>query len=134
MRKQIGKLIPLATAAIRAKLALEENSKQVNEAYSGYAASYGAAIDQSGLLAATAMFSDQSKRSKTKGDKTCLMDAILDVLKHQDPSISEGSLFDYVQANLAMEYLLKRQILDSSIALKLVLRTFEQVKPKRHES
>ena len=145
--KRVEKLIPYAMDAIDMHLKIkegdikgDENSSgteikigQVNEAYNGYIASYAAAIIQSGLLAATAMFSDEKKADRTKGDKPFLMKTIYEVIKKtKEPAPAESRFFDYVHKAVTSgnSYLLKREILDASIAIKLALRTFELVKPK----
>ena len=125
MNRQVEQMIPDAVAAVTNNLAYNDG-KSVKSAYNGYVASYGAAITQSGLLAATAMFSDENKKSRTEGDKTCLMDAILEVLRNAGKiPPDETRLFDYVLAHQSKKDLLKQQILKASIAIKLAMRTFK---------
>lgn len=153
MRKQIQNLIPAATDAVRVCLldAQRQPREEVNEAYGGYAAAYGSTIDQCGLLAATAMYCDLSKTERTKGDKTCLMDAIWFILCVADSQVMQydrthrpdqqagdraATYFRYVldqhQNHPDRSYALKRQVLDAAVALKLVIRTFTQFNPDAH--
>ena len=133
MSKKISMMIPAAVEAVKNHL-LDKEKGKVNDAYDGYIASFGTSILQSGLLVATAMFSDETKKDKTKGEKGRLMDAVLEVLKSTNPE------FEAFQSLFALVYehqknkLVRKNILDASVAIKLSLRTFEQFDPQKNEA
>jgi CRISPR-associated protein Cmr5 len=89
----------------------------IPSAYNGYISSFGASIMQSGLLPTLALF--ENTNASTKENKEYLSYLIVQVLRGND---EYTSLLRYVlEGN---EQLLKKEILDISIAIKLSIRTF----------
>lgn len=91
----------------------------IASAYNGYISSFGASIIQSGLLPTLAVF--ENTNASTKEDKSYLAKLILKLL----PNTQGNSLLKYVLANKSKEELLKEEIIDIAIALKLSIRTFK---------
>jgi len=90
----------------------------VPSAYNGYISSFGASIMQSGLLPTLALF--ENTNASTKENKEYLSYLIVQVLRGNAEDVS---LLRYVlEGN---EQLLKKEILDISIAIKLSIRTFK---------
>jgi len=123
--RDVEKYIP---AAMRV---LEESfpNGKIPKVYNGYIASLGASIFQSGLKASLALFED--KQANTKGDRSCLLKIIYDILvdnpniSSREKNCSGESLLRYVLAHQQEEELLKEKILDIAVAVKLAMRTFE---------
>jgi len=106
--------------------------KTIPSAYNGYISSFGASIIQSGLLPTLALFENENNKDKTKEDKSVLTKNILKVL---DSGYADDSLLRYVIYKGNRE-ILKQDILNISIALKLTIRTFklkESEKGKKDE-
>ena len=125
-RKNIEKYIPIALEV------LEEHypNKTIPSAYNGYISSFGASIIQSGLLPTLALFENENNQDKTKEDRSVLTKNILKVL---DSNYPDDSLLRYVIYHNGNREILKQDILDISIALKLSIRTFKLDKGKEHE-
>jgi CRISPR-associated protein Cmr5 len=103
-------------------LSKEFTDGTIASAYNGYISSFGASIIQSGLKPTLAVF--ENTNSNSKEDKSFLAKLILKLL---DPNTQESSLLKYVLANKDKEALLKEQILDIAVAIKLSIRTFKLV-------
>jgi len=105
-------------------------NKTIPSAYNGYISSFGASIVQSGLLPTLALFENENNQDKTKADKSVLTKNILKVL---DDSYPDNSLLRYAIYYKGNRELLKQQIIDISIALKLTIRTFKLDKGEKDE-
>jgi CRISPR-associated protein Cmr5 len=112
-RKNIEKYIPKAMEVLKD----EFNDGIISSAYNGYISSFGASIMQSGLLPTLALF--EKKDAPTKKDKSKLTKLILKILDEN----FNGTLLEYALEN--NQDILKKQILDISIAIKLSIRTFK---------
>ncbi len=125
-KKSIENYIPKALKV------LEEHypNKTIPSAYNGYISSFGASIIQSGLLPTLALFENENNKDKTKEDRSVLTKNILKVL---DSSYPDDSLLRYVIYHKGNREILKQNILDISIALKLSIRTFKLEKGKDNE-
>lgn len=102
----------------------------IPSAYNGYISSFGASIVQSGLKPTLALFENENNQDRTKEDKSILNKHILKVL---DEGHEDDSLLRYVIHFRGNETLLKQNIIDISIALKLSIRTFKLEKGKEDE-
>lgn len=98
----------------------------VSSAYNGYISSFGASIMQSGLLPTLALF--ENTNASTKENKEYLSYLIVQVLRGDSADVS---LLRYVLDG--NQELLKKEILDISIAIKLSIRTFKLDKGKENE-
>ncbi len=127
-KKEIDRLIPLASQALVAcGIAGKDPAGhyQIPKAFRGYISSFGAAITMGSLRSAVAFFSRDS--NKTKEPRGLLMNAIYMLLTAKTATESEN-LLTYVCAEQASEALLKEQILNSAIALKLAMNLYTLVK------
>ena len=104
--------------------------KVIPSAYNGYISSFGASIMQSGLLPTLALFENENNQDKTKEDKSVLTKNILKVL---DSDYPDNSLLRYVIHYNGNRELLKQNIINISIALKLTIRTFKLEKGEKNE-
>jgi len=102
----------------------------ISSAYSGYIASFGASIVQSGLKPTLAFFENENNEEKTKESRVVLNRHILKVL---DKNHEDDSLLRYVITYKGNKELLKQNIIDISIALKLAIRTFKLEKGEDDE-
>lgn len=134
-KKNIEKYIPTALEKIDnffikelKKLYPKLKEKSIPSEYNGYISSFGASMLQSGLKPTLALF--ENENSKTQKAKKLLPQTILQIL---DSKTSETSLLRYVINSNKQETLLKKQILDISIAIKLSIRTFKLDKGKDNE-
>jgi len=97
----------------------EFSSGVIPKEYNGYIATFGAGVMMNGLKPTIAMF--ENKNANTNTDRSFLMYLILKVLDKN--SKRDDSLLKYV-LNSKNEKVLKSQILDIAIAIKLCIRTF----------
>ncbi len=121
-RKNIQKYIPEAINVLKK----EFESGVIPSSYNGYISSFGASIMQSGLLPTLALF--EKKDAPTKEDKSKLTALILKIL---DKNSTNTTLLEYVLQKDTI--LLKQQILDISVAIKLSIRTFKLDKGNQDE-
>ncbi len=121
-RRSIEKYIPQTMEV----LDREFGDGVIPSAYNGYISSFGASVIQSGLLPTLALF--ENTNASTKEDKSYLTYIIFQVLTGRDDDVS---LLHYVLDN--NESLLRQQILDIAIAIKLSIRTFKLNKGSRDE-
>jgi len=98
----------------------------IPSAYNGYISSFGASVIQSGLLPTLALF--ENTNASTKENKESLTYLILQILTNRDDDIS---LLRYVLAH--NPDMLRDEILDISIAIKLAIRTFKLDKGTKNE-
>lgn len=131
-KKDVEKYIAKAIKAAREHLSISGDPKSVNAEYDGYAASLGASIVTSGLKPALAFYSDLGVREGVARHK--VLQAIAQILKEEAIFSGLGSeadaLLNFVlkPENEAKQRQLKAKVLAASIALKLALRNFTQVK------
>ncbi len=121
-RRSIEKYIPQTMEV----LDREFGDGVIPSAYNGYISSFGASVIQSGLLPTLALF--ENTNASTKEDKSYLTYIIFQVLTGRDDDVS---LLHYVLDN--NESLLRQQILDIAIAIKLSIRTFKLNKGSKDE-
>ena len=121
-KKRIESYIPKAIEVLNK----EFSDGKIPSAYNGYISSFGASVMQSGLLPTLALF--ENTNTKTKESKEYLTYIIIQVLRAKDDDIS---LLHYVLKG--NEELLKPQIMDIAIAIKLSIRTFKLEKGTKDE-
>jgi len=121
-KKRIEKYIPDAMRV----LDKEFSDGIIPSAYNGYISSFGASVMQSGLLPTLALF--ENTNARTKESKEYLTHIIIQVLTGKNDDIS---LLTHVLNN--NEKLLKQEIMDIAIAIKLSIRTFKLDKGEKNE-
>lgn len=119
-KNRINKLLPMAVEVIAEKL-----TEPIPNEFRGYIASFGAAVTMGSLPAAVAYYSAASKNAKE--DRTKLPVMILKVLKEENSSIEDETLFSYVTSDRAEKnpFETKEDVLHAAIAIKLGLNLFE---------
>ena len=114
---RIEKYIPQIITILK-----RDYGEKVPKIYNSYIASFSTSIAMNGLIATVALYEDMNKikENKTKGDRSYIPKLIMEILTQR-----EESLLRYILENKEAEKVLKRQILDISIAFKLAIRTFK---------
>lgn len=113
-KKEIEKYIPEVLKVLDKTF----TDSSIPSAYNGYISAFGASIVQSGLLPTLALY--ENTNASTKENKEYLSYIIMQVLSG---SSDDRSLLRYcLDKN---ETLVKQQVLDISVALKLSIRTFK---------
>ncbi|SEJ81870.1 hypothetical protein SAMN05192553_1188 [Cyclobacterium xiamenense] len=130
MNKRIEQMIPLAFSAVEESQGLVENGA-ISKQYNGYIASFGASVVLSGMLMSLIYNhrnSTDQHRVRSEKDKSPLFRALFQVVKQyrNDTASQSGDLLAYYQA-CTDKRLLKSQIMDAAVAIKLVVRTFKLV-------
>ena len=120
-------MIPTAFDAV-AKQGLVEGGK-ISKQYNGYIASFGASVVLSGMLMSLIYnhrSSTDEHQVRSEKDKLPLMKTMFQVVKtyRNDLTSKSKDLLAYYQT-CPDKRLLKSQILDAAVAIKLVIRTFE---------
>ncbi len=129
MNRKTDQLIPLAYRAVQENL-VAADGRSISKQYNGYIASFGAAVVQSGILAALVFNYREPEDSHSEEDRRKLMDAIYRVICEQDGERVQGAdLKAYYRHEQTDKRRLKQQILDAATAIKLVIRTFKLTEP-----
>ena len=127
MKTQVEQYIPRAIKVLDARFP----SGRIPKVYNSYISALGAGIFQSGLKATLALY--ENSNANTKGDKSCLLKIILDILDetvdiaqitNSEEECRGGSLLRYVLQSNEDEARLHRKILDIAVAVKLAIRTY----------
>jgi len=121
-KKRVDKLLPLAAEALKhANIAV--NGK-VDAAFRGQISSFGSAVKNGSVLSAVAFFSQQGK---SKVHREYLLKAIDELMSHEVPELVGDNLFKKVQfvQDAVKKTILKEQILDCVIALKLAMNLYD---------
>lgn len=112
-KQKVNKLIPIAYKVL-------SNQKKLDQELRGYISTFGVAITMGSLPAAIAFY---SSNGSSKG-RSILPDLILEVLREDDPTIEKETLFDYVTSSKENDVVIKEQVLNATIAIKLALNLF----------
>lgn len=123
--KKIDKLIPFADVAIRNLVIAKNNESYIPKEFNGYISSFGAAVIQSGLIAA--LYSNH-QTGDSAADRRKLMDVVFEVVKKKRIiPIEQSNILIYarsMESDSVKIRNLKKDILDSATAIKLVIRTY----------
>lgn len=93
---------------------------KIDKAFRGQISSFGAAVTMGSLLSAIAFFSDKGSASV---DRTCLMDAILRILKKENKAPDNcRNLFSYARQGGDN---CREDIINAAIALKLAMNLYQ---------
>ena len=131
MKQKINNLIPVAIRVLEEANTqtniTQNNGKEIPKQYNSYIASFGAAVNQSGLIAALAFFCNENANDEQ--DRHKLMAIIYKIMQDKDPDIPEcDNLFHYVIAlNSQQIHKAKEEIMTIAVALKLAIRTYKLV-------
>jgi CRISPR-associated protein Cmr5 len=152
---KIEKLLPSALEAAKKFITIDNEQLSVPKQFKGYISSFGASVIQSGLMPTLAFYSDAKK---TKGNRSLLIPALIFILfeNKKDWVVDEVKdalviveadetmeklkevmhcFFDwFLEQNKKSPEMLRKELMDASIALKLALRTFREVELKSEKS
>jgi len=117
MKKQIENYLKKGLKEINDRDIVHSN--KIGKVYFGYIASFGPAVIHSGLLPAIAFY--EAETSHAEGDRKKITTMILNIISEKHAN--NATLLDYCIQHQS-DPLLKQNILDASIALKLAMRTF----------
>lgn len=130
MKKRIEKYFPAAMNAIAD--ILQKEGKDIPREYQAYAAAFGSAVLQMGLLPTLAVYAD--KESGSAEDKNALLKVLAKTVcaagtLNQSLSAKlvkeEYDLYKVAVFNRDQERALREHLLDAVVAVKLCLRTFK---------
>lgn len=124
---KVEKLIPIAIECIeKTKLIIVKENKIPKE-FNGYISNFGASIIQSGLMSTVAFF--EAKDTSSNQDRSKLTKLILNVInkeKDRNFEIDEKiNLLDYILKNESKKNIVKEEVINAAIAVKLAMRVFE---------
>lgn len=136
--KQVNKWLKIADEALNDEsIKIVDNNGKVKDVFKGYVSSFGAMVIQNGLPAALAI------NMKSEGDgklRNKIVEAIAYILAssgHLPNCRAENLLINscsLANTNNHRELrILKQDVLDASIALKLMMRTYEFIETKKQE-
>jgi len=128
--KKLEKLIPIAIEAIVEKIQDKDKKnkgKPIPKPFTGYIASFGPSMIQSGLLPTVLFYSE---KGDAKADRRKVLNAICWMIREpgKEP-MTIVQLMDHIIALKRDTFRIKKEILEAVIALKLALRVF----PKKQD-
>jgi CRISPR-associated protein Cmr5 len=123
--KAVNRLLGAAQAAIIRNGILKTNDT-IDDVYKGYVSSFGASVIMSGLAPALAFYEDDEKRKK-------ILNAIAQISTGIE-NIKGKQLFDDYKSGKTRQELraATEKIINASIALKIVMRTYRFVNTQNH--
>lgn len=131
MKKRNEELILRAENAIQSadvKLLKDRESGKINESYNGHIAALGVTIALTGLRPAVAIYYQDKPKTNapTKCNKREILEAIARMLNVTGVNNAESLLRYLLRDDIDLKWL-KKEIIDCSIALKQVVRTYNLV-------
>lgn len=120
-KRKIEELIPFAVDEIS-----NQFTEEIPKEYKGYIANFGASIIQSGILSTVAFF--QNNNSSSNQDRRKITEMILNIIyknENYEKSQKENNLLDYIISNIGRKKIIKEQVINVTIAVKLAMGTFE---------
>jgi len=120
-KRKIEELIPFALDEIS-----NQFTEEIPKEYKGYIANFGASIIQSGLLSTVAFF--QNNNSGSNQDRRKITEMILNIIyknENYEKSQKENNLLDYIISNIGRKKIIKEQVINVTIAVKLAMGTFK---------
>lgn len=121
-KNRVDKLLPLAAEALK-DVGIAVNG-EIASAFRSQISSFGSAVKNGSLLSAVAFF---RKQGKAKVAREKLLEAINNLMSSEVPELTGEDLFDKVKSvqDAAKKTILKEQILDCVIALKLAMNLYD---------
>jgi len=123
MQKSVTKYFTAADNAIQSCGFINANG-QIPAAYKGAISSFGASIVMSGLIPTIQFYMASSQNRLT--DSMKIVEAIAKIINTANPSPDalQQSVLS-ASNNAANLFILKKQIIDAAIALKIMMRTYQ---------
>ncbi|MEM6846092.1 MAG: type III-B CRISPR module-associated protein Cmr5 [Bacteroidota bacterium] len=135
--KKIQKLFPRAITAVERFLRNQQETNMVAAEYKGYAASFGPSVITAGLLPTLAFYTDSSRGvTRQEPRRYHILEAICYTAEIASEEIEPNTLLNEVrQLAVSNDYsidrtqllILQKKIINASIAVKLALRSLEQI-------
>lgn len=130
-KRKVEKLIPIAIDCVKNSKGLFVDGKIPGE-YKGYIANFGASIIQSGLFATLAFYAKTD--AKSKSDRCKLLEVIANVIYTSNKiNDSKKSLMEYVKDTKDNKSIIKEEVINAAIAVKLAMGVFEFVDKSEEE-
>ncbi len=124
-RSQIDALLKKADEALtNEKIEIVKNGI-VTDGYDSAIASFGPTVVLSGLMPALAFYCAESKNGKTKTEKWKIVKAISIILHSKYGWSDHKNLFNHCLNNPSQIERLTTDIVDASVALKMMVRTYK---------
>lgn len=123
--KRVNQLLGDADKSIRNSKFIGGDKKTIDGVYKGYVASLGAAVIMSGLVPALAFYYEDDKRRK-------VMDVVAEVSGLAKDTKALFDLLKHEADRLKLKAASER-VLDASIAVKIMMRTYEFTEPKNDD-
>lgn len=138
MDRRVEKYFPLVLKKVEKAFCDEINGEGIPSTYKGYISTFGSMVIQNGILPALAYYEKEDSKEKIKNGRKKIIEVIKEFLKDQNEIGKDENC-------LLVETIIKKvskkgsvdkdelrrlegKIIDISIALKLSLRTFLEVK------
>ncbi len=138
MDRRVEKYFPLVLRKVEEVFREEINGKGIPSAYKGYISTFGSMVIQNGILPALAYYEKEDSNEKIQNGRKKIIKVIKEFLKDQNEigKDANGLLVETVIKKVSKKgsvdkdelRRLEGKIIDISIALKLSLRTFLEVK------
>ncbi len=123
--KAVNKLLAKADKALTGS-GIVENGKIIKSVFKGYVSSFGAMVIQNGLPAAVAI----NMRTEGEGkERVKVIKAIAAVLERENVDELLKECCD-AESHLSKSRLLKEEVMNASVGLKLMMRTYEFYEPE----
>lgn len=122
---RIDALLKKADEALtKEKIEIVKNGK-VDDGYDSAIAAFGPTVVLSGLMPALASYCAETKNGKTKTEKWKIVNAISFILQSKYGWSDHNKLFNHCLNNPSQTERLTTDIVDASVALKLMVRTYK---------
>lgn len=125
MMKNINVLLPKAMDALKSSDLLKKEGTAIPKEYDGYVASFAPSIITAGLKATLSFYTDKHKSAPKRVKVLTVIQTIYQTLPTK---LDDKDLLDLALGlNANDERQLRKDLIDCAIALKLVMRNFEQI-------
>lgn len=126
--KRINQLLPKAMEALTGSSLLLENKTSMLKEYDGYAAAFAPSVITAGLRATLSFYTDKHKESDNTPRRHQVLEVLCTIYQSMPGHLTGKSLLDIaLETNQSDERRLRQDLIDCSIALKLVMRNFKQL-------
>jgi len=123
--KRINELLPKAMKSLKGSGLLEKEDTAIPKEYDGYVASFAPSVITAGLKATLSFYTDNHKSSPKR---VKILNLLYAIYKQQYNRLQGNDLLSIaLDTNAADERQLRKDLIDCAIALKLVMRNFEQI-------
>ncbi|MFN8304383.1 MAG: type III-B CRISPR module-associated protein Cmr5 [Saprospiraceae bacterium] len=127
--KRINNLLNAAMTALQNSNPRIVNDKSMLKEYDGYAAAFAPSVITAGLRATLSFYTDVHKgENNDTPRRNHVLKVLYDIYQSMPGHLTGESLLDIaLETNQSDERRLRQDLIDCSIALKLVMRNFKQL-------